>query len=421
MIDLHAMGAAARQAARQMARASNAVRAQALEALAAALEGGQESLLAANQVDIEAARAAGLAPALIDRLTLTPERLRSLAADVRAVAGQPNPLGTRFDERVLANGLRVHRQRVPLGVLGVIYESRPNVTIDVAALAVRTGNVAILRGGTESLHSNRALLGAVHAGLQAAGLPQAAVQFIDDPDRAHVAGLLRLHEYVDLIIPRGGNALHEFCRANSTIPVITGGIGICHLYVDASADLDAALPVIRNAKVQRPSVCNALDTLLVHRSVAEQFLPRVVACLRQDGVRFRAEPAALAVLRPDGADDALGEAGPEDFDTEWLSLVLGLKVVDGLEAAIAHIAEHSTAHSDGILTQTAEHAERFADEVDSAVVYVNASTRFSDGAQLGLGAEVAVSTQRLHARGPMGLPELTTYKWVVRGDYTVRD
>jgi glutamate-5-semialdehyde dehydrogenase len=235
-----------------------------------------------------------------------------------------------------------------------------------------------------------------------------------------VSELLRLNEYVDLIIPRGGNTLHEFCRANSNIPVITGGMGICHLYVDESANLAAALPVIRNAKVQRPSVCNALDTLLVHRAVAATFLPQVVATLAEDGVNFRAEPRALAALGNGPTPEGVAAAGSEDFDSEWMALVLGLKVVDGLDEAMEHIAAHSTAHSDGILTQTAANADRFVAEVDSAVVYVNASTRFSDGAQLGLGAEVAVSTQRLHARGPMGLPELTSYKWVVQGDYTIR-
>jgi glutamate-5-semialdehyde dehydrogenase len=420
MIDLNGMGLAARQAARRLALSSNADRRRTLEALAGALEEDQAAILEANQVDVAAAKQSGLTAALIDRLTLAPARLEGIAADVRTVADLPDPLGTRYDERTLPNGLRVHRQRVPIGVLGVIYESRPNVTIDVAALAIRTGNCAILRGGSETVRSNRALLGAVQAALRLGGLPVAAVQFVDDPDRRYVTELLRLHDYVDLIIPRGGNQLHEFCRATSNIPVITGGIGICHLYVDASADLAAALPVIRNAKVQRPSVCNALDTVLVHQAVALEFLPQVVARLGEDGVVFRAEPRALAALGGVKAPAVVSPAGPGDFDTEWLSLVLGLKVVDDLDQAMAHVTAHSTAHSDGILTQTAAHAERFVAEVDSAVVYVNASTRFSDGAQLGLGAEVAVSTQRLHARGPMGLPELTSYKWVVQGDYTVR-
>lgn len=422
MIELESMGKAAKQAARHMARASDAVRRQALAGVVAALARQQDAILEANARDVAAAQANGLTPALVDRLTLTPARLKGITADVVTVAELPDPVGTRFDERTLPNGLRVRRQRVPLGVLGVIYESRPNVTIDVAALAIRTGNVAILRGGKETLVSNCALLAAVHAGLQVAGLPETAVQFISDPDRKYVTELLRLHEYVDLIIPRGGNALHTYCRANSTIPVITGGMGVCHLYVDSSADLAALVPVVRNAKVQRPSVCNALDTLLVHAAVAKECLPRIVATLAADGVEFRAESRALAALGSAGANGAAVQAaGPEDFDTEWMALVLGLKVVDDLDEAIAHIAAHSTAHSDGILTETAANAERFVAEVDSAAVYVNASTRFTDGAQLGLGAEVAVSTQRLHARGPMGLPELTTYKWVIEGDYTIRE
>ena len=419
-MDLIFMGRQARRAARRMALASDADRRRALAALAEGLGAQQAAIEAANQQDVAAARQAGLTPALVDRLTLTPARLRGMAEDVLTVAALPDPLGTRFDERTLANGLRVRRQRVPIGVLGVIYESRPNVTVDVAALAIRTGNVAILRGGKETIRSNQALLAVVQAALAEAGLPAAAVQFIDDPDRRYISELLRLNDYVDLIIPRGGAALHDFCRANSNIPVITGGMGICHLYVDDSADLAAALPVIRNAKVQRPSVCNALDTVLVHQAIAADFLPQVVAALAEDGVTFRAEPRALQALGDSAAPEVVSAAGRQDFDTEWMALVLGLKVVDGLDEAMDHIAAHSTAHSDGILTQTTANAERFTAEVDSAVVYVNASTRFSDGAQLGLGAEVAVSTQRLHARGPMGLPELTSYKWVVQGDYTVR-
>jgi len=313
-------------------------------------------------------------------------------------------------------------------VLGVIYEARPNVTVDVAGLAVKTGNAAILRGGSETMNSNRELTSAIRQALEESGLPADVIQWVSDPDRAHVLELLHLDESVDMIIPRGGAGLHEFCRRNSHIPVITGGIGICHLFVDATADLEKALPVIYNAKVQRPSVCNALDTVLVHQSVAAEFLPRIVAHLSPAGVSFRAEPRAQAYLHdPDLASDpatpllpGVLPAGPEDFDTEWLSLVLGLKVVNNLDEAIAHIRQHSTAHSDGILTEEAAHARRFVERVDSGVVYVNASTRFTDGAQLGLGAEVAVSTQRLHARGPLGLRELTTYKWVVEGDYHVR-
>ncbi len=420
MTDLNAMGQAARAASRTLARASNAARCHALETLAASLTDQQAGILAANAQDVAAARANGLSDALVDRLTLTPARLDGMAADLHTIVALPDPLGERFDERTLHNGLQVHRQRVPIGVIGVIYESRPNVTVDTAALAVRTGNAAILRGGKETLASNRALVALVQAALQAAGLPAAAVQFVDDPDRRYVTDLLRLHHYVDVIIPRGGAALHSFCRENASIPVITGGMGVCHLYVDASADLARALLVISNAKVQRPSVCNALDTVLVHQAVAAQCLPLIVAQLGKLGVTFRAEPRAMAALGGAAAPAGVQAAGPEDFDTEWMALTLGLKVVDNLDEALDHITAHSTAHSDGILTETPAHADRFVAEVDSAAVYVNASTRFTDGAQLGLGAEVAVSTQRLHARGPMGLPELTIYKWVVRGDYTVR-
>ncbi len=298
-------------------------------------------------------------------------------------------------------------------------KSRPNVTVDVAGLCIKTGNAAILRGGSETLNTNRVLVRVIRDELEACGLPVDAVQFIDDPDRALVHALLQLHQHVDMIIPRGGASLHEFCRLNSRIPVITGGIGICHLFVDASADLQASIQVIRNAKIQRPTVCNALDTALVHQAVAAEFLPALVARLAEDGVTFRAHPSAIPYL---GAElpTCVSPAGPDDFDTEWLSLVLGLKVVGNLDEAMQHIAAHSTAHSDGILTGDEANARRFVADVDSAAVYVNASTRFTDGAQLGLGAEVAVSTQRLHARGPMGPRELTTYKWVVQGDYHTR-
>lgn len=414
---LEQMGRQAREAFDLLSRTDGETRAGAVHAIADALEADIDAVRAANARDVEDARREGLSPALVDRLTLTEARLDGLVADVRALADLPDPVGTAFDERTLPNGLRVSRRRVPLGVLGVIYESRPNVTVDVAALAVKTGNTVILRGGKETLASNRALIETIHRALRSTGLPETCVQFIDDPDRKLVGELLRLNDYVDVIVPRGGEGLHRYCRENATIPVITGGIGVCHLYVDADADLEAALPVVRNAKVQRPTVCNALDTLLVHAAIAERFLPRVVEALAEDGVAFRAEEEAAKLLdHPD-----VRPAGSGDFDTEWLSLTLGLKVVPDLEAALAHIQAHSTGHSDGILTGSQAHAERFIHAIDSSAVYVNASTRFTDGGQLGLGAEVAVSTQRLHARGPMGLSEMTTYKWVVLGDYTVRE
>lgn len=418
MSTLRTTGAAARVAARILALAPALQRTQALHALADALRTQQQPVLAANAADLAAARSAGISEPLAERLLLNERRLDAMAADVAAVAAAPDPIGEKFDERTLAKGLQVHRQRVPLGVLGVVYESRPNVTVDVAALCLRTGNAAILRGGSEALRSNLALGALVRNALAAAGLPVSAIQLIESTDRAQLLELLQLQEHLDLLIPRGGNALHQFCREHSRVPVITGGVGVCHLYVDASANQVAALDVIYNAKVQRPSVCNALDTLLVDEALAPVLLPAVVARLGAAGVAFRADGAALAVL---AGNPAVSAAAAADFDTEWLALVLGLKVVSGLDEALAHIAQHSTAHSDGILTQTEAHAARFVAEVDSAGVFVNASTRFNDGGQLGLGGETAVSTQRLHVRGPMGISELTTYKWVVRGNYAVRE
>jgi len=284
---------------------------------------------------------------------------------------------------------------------------------------LKSGNAVILRGGSETINSNRILVKGIRSALTNAGIDPAAVQFIDDSSHEPISQLLKMHQYVDLLIPRGGAALHTFCRENSTIPVITGGIGICHLFVDASANLEKSIEVIRNAKVQRPSVCNALDTVLVHRDVAMELVPRLIESLQQDGVSFRVEEELLRSLNIQ-PNSAVQIASSQDFDTEWLSLVLGIKAVSNLEEAIQHIADHSTHHSDGILTEDRANAARFTREVDSAAVYVNASTRFTDGGQLGLGAEVAVSTQRLHARGPMALRELTTYKWVIEGDYQTR-
>jgi glutamate-5-semialdehyde dehydrogenase len=418
-ISIPDLGRRARKASRTLARASTEKKNQSLQALAALLESNAKAILDANAQDVDDAGRAGLTPALIDRLTLNPARLAGIASDLRDVAALPDPVGERFDERTLPNGLKLRRQRVPIGVLGVIYESRPNVTIDIAGLAVKTGNAAILRGGSETIRSNRALVEAVRQALARAGLPEDSILFVDDPDRALVAELLALDGSVDMIIPRGGESLHRYCRENARMPVITGGMGICHLFVDESADLEKSLPVIRNAKIQRPSVCNALDTVLVHRAVAAKVLPAIVNLLVKDGVVFRAHENALPFL-PQPLPAAVRPAGPEDFDTEWMALILGLKVVDSLQEAMEHIAAHSLDHSDGILTENRAHAERFMAEVDSSAVYVNASTRFTDGGQFGLGAEVAISTQRVHARGPLGLRELTIYKWVAEGEYHVR-
>ena len=420
-VNLKSMAHEARQAALKLRILSREDKDRALSLLAEKIMAEQDAIIAANVEDLAQAEAAGLAPAMIDRLRLDGDRLAGIAADLRRVTELDDPVGGIFDERVMPNGLRVHKQRVPIGVLAVIYESRPNVTIDVSGLALKSGNAVILRGGSETLHSNRALMAVIREALAESGLPRGAVQFIDSSDRGLVMDMLQMGDEIDMLIPRGGAGLHRFCRENSRIPVITGGIGVCHLFVDQSADLPAAVNVIRNAKVQRPSVCNALDTVLVHQAVAAEAIPAIVRTLSAEGVSFRFGPDALGVMAAHPAlQEFVAPAGPDDFDTEWLSLVLGIKVVAGLEEALDHIQTHSTGHSDGILTQDPTNADCFVQAVDSAAVYVNASTRFTDGSQLGLGAEVAISTQRLHARGPMALEALTTYKWVIRGENHVR-
>jgi glutamate-5-semialdehyde dehydrogenase len=420
MTDLIAMGTAAKTAARKLAPLSTIEKNQALLAIADELEAQADMVLAQNALDIADGRAKGLRDALLDRLLLTGQRIEALAADTRRIVDLIDPVGTEMDSRRLPNGLQLSKRRIPIGVLGVIYEARPNVTIDIATLSLKTGNAVILRGGSETLRSNLALVNVIQSALERAGLPQSAVQYIEDPDRALVTELLRLHKYVDMIIPRGGAGLHQLCREQSTIPVITGGIGICHIYVDESADLERAVDIIENSKVQRPSVCNALDTLLVHPTVAEELLPNVAARLAISDVELRADGDAFDILQSNGHGARIVPAGPDDFDQEWLALILGIKIVPGLDEAIGHIYEHSTEHSESILTNDWSNASRFVDEVNSSAVFVNASTRFNDGGQFGLGAEVAVSTQKLHARGPMGLEELTTYKWVCIGDGHIR-
>jgi len=413
---LEEMGQRARTAARMLARSSTAQRDAALVAMADELIADKAAILSANDADMRMGREAGLNAALLDRLLLNTARLEAIADDVRTVAALPDPLHETFDHGVLPNGLRVEKRRVPLGVIGIVYEARPNVTADVAALCLKSGNGAILRGGKEITRSAAALVHALGRGIEQAGLPADVLQLITDPDRERVRELLTLDRYVDIIIPRGGAGLHEFCRRTATIPVITGGIGVCHAYVDHTALIDQVALIIVNAKVQRPSVCNALDTLLIERAAAAKVLPRVGAALHEHGVEMRADAEAFAILRENGeADWHVVPATADDWGTEFLALVLSIRVVDGLDQALDHIATYSTGHSETILTSDHAIAERFLHEVDSAAVYSNASTRFTDGAQLGLGAEIAVSTQKLHARGPMGLRELTSYKWVVRG------
>ncbi|KOY38154.1 glutamate-5-semialdehyde dehydrogenase, partial [Vibrio parahaemolyticus] len=389
---------------------------QALAIIADELEANSAAILAANAKDIELGREAGLTDALLDRLLLNEERLTAIANDVRNVISLNDPVGSEIDSKVLENGMSLSRRRVPLGVVGVIYEARPNVTIDIAALCLKTGNASILRGGKETFFSNMELVKVIQSALAKANLPAASVQYIEKPDRELVSQLLKLDDYVDMIIPRGGAGLHKMCKENSTIPVIIGGFGISHIFVDESADLEKSLNVVENSKVQRPSACNSLDTLLVHEKIAAQFLPMIVERMN-DKVTFVTEPKAKALM-PQATQ--IRDAVEGDFDTEWLSYTLGVKVVSDVKDAIDHMRVHNASHSDAIMTNSLENSELFINSVGSAAVYVNASTRFTDGAQFGLGAEVAVSTQKLHARGPMGLEELTSYKWVGKANYLAR-
>ncbi|EOW9105913.1 glutamate-5-semialdehyde dehydrogenase [Vibrio cholerae] len=415
-MDLTVLGKAAKAASFQLATASTAQKNQALAIMADQLEAQSASILAANAKDIALGREAGLSDAMLDRLLLNESRLQAIANDVRNVIKLNDPVGSEIDSRVLENGMSLARRRVPLGVVGVIYEARPNVTIDIAALCLKTGNAAILRGGKETFFSNMELVKVIQSALDKAALPAASVQYIEKPDRELVTQLLKMDDYVDMIIPRGGAGLHKMCKENSTVPVIIGGFGISHIFVDESADLDKSVAVIENAKVQRPSACNALDTLLVHQAIAKPLLDKLIAKLNGK-VAFVAEPKAKALM---SAAAELRDAQAGDFDTEWLSYTLGVKVVQDVQEAIEHMREHNASHSDAIMTNDLYNAELFVNTAGSAAVYVNASTRFTDGAQFGLGAEVAVSTQKLHARGPMGLEELTSYKWVGKANYLSR-
>ncbi|WP_018650824.1 glutamate-5-semialdehyde dehydrogenase [Actinobacillus capsulatus] len=385
---------------------------QALLTIAQQLEQRSAEILAANAKDIEFAKNQGISTAIIDRLLLNESRLQGIANDVRNVAKLADPVGQVIDGGVLNSGLKIERQRVPLGVILTIYEARPNVTIDVASLCLKTGNAVILRGGKETKFTNAVLVEVVQQALEAAGLPKLAVQTVTNPDRALLLELLKLDRYIDMVIPRGGAGLHQFCKENSTIPVIVGGIGVCHMFVEKSADQQKALELIANAKTQRPSTCNTLETLLVEKEIAVEFLPKLANRMKALGVTLH-------------ADDLQKAEGIEPLDQarmrqEWLSLDLNVVVVDNLAKAVEHIREYGSQHSEAILTSDYQLARQFVAQVDAAAVYINASTRFTDGGEFGLGAEVAVSTQKLHARGPMGLEALTTYKWVCEGDYLVR-
>ena len=403
----------AKAAARALATASSDAKRSALLAMADALEDGVEEILRANRADTEAARAEGVGPAVLDRLTLTEERIAQTAAGVRQIAGLPDPIGRVIEERGLDNGLRIRKVRVPMGIVGVIYEGRPNVTVDAAALAVQAGNAVLLRGSRVAEHSNAALIETLRSAGEGAGLPPGAIQLVP-PTRESAEEMMRARGFLDLLIPRGGNDLIATVVRESQVPVIETGVGNCHVYVDRDADLEKALRILVNAKVQRPGVCNAAETFLVHRDVAGRFLPKAVAALQEHGVTIFGDEEVRA------AGQGVERAGEEEYGTEFLDLRIAGRVVGSVDEAIDHIARYGTRHTEAIVTESRETARRFVDAVDSAAVMVNASTRFTDGFEFGMGAEIGISTQKLHARGPMALPELTSYKWVVEGDGQTR-
>ena len=411
---------AAKAASRKLAGLSTLVKNRALEAIADSLLARQDEVLAANAQDVERARDAGLADAPLNRLRLTPEKIAGIAADVRNVALLADPVGEVIDGRRLPNGLQVSRRRVPLGVLAAVFESRPNVTIDIASLCLKSGNACLLRGGSEAIRSNTVLARIAREAETDAGVPEGALQLVEKTDRALVGQLLTLREYIDIVVPRGGAELIRFVAENARMPVLTGGVGVCHTYVDAAADLDKALNIAVNAKTRNWSICNALDTLLVHAGVAAGFLPRIGRAWAEKGVELRCDERSLAFLGSSGDGVRAMPAAADDFGREFLAPVAAVRVVDSLDEALEHIARYGTGHSDAIVTEDFSAARRFTDEVDTAVVYVNASTQFTDGAQFGLGAEIIDSTQKTIARGPVGLREITTYKWIVQGDGQVR-
>ncbi len=417
MTTLQSMGAKAKIAARTLACAGP-LKDQALLAMAQALLDHAPEILAANEQDLAAARAGGMSASLLDRLALDGKRIASMADGVRQVAAQADPIGSVVSGGVRPNGMSIRRVRVPLGVVGIIYEARPNVTADAAALCLKAGNAVILRGGKEAIRSNSAILDCMAEAAVRAGLPEGCMQLVRDTSRASSVELMGLTGYLDVLIPRGGAGLIRSVVENSRVPVIETGVGNCHLYLDESADPKMAVDIAVNGKTQRPSVCNALEKLLVHEKAAPTLLPLAAKALTDRGVELRACPKALAVLAQNGISAV--PASDEDWDTEYLDLIMGVRVVESFDEAIAHIAAHSSGHSECIVTENYANARRFTNEVDAAAVYVNCSTRFTDGGEFGLGAEIGISTQKLHARGPMGVNELTSTKFIIEGDGQIR-
>lgn len=418
--ELETKGQTARAAARKLARLSTEVKNRALLRTAECLISGQQEILAANQLDCAAAEAEGMSAAMFDRLLLNPNRIEAVAEDVRTVAALPDPVGEVFDMHTLPNGLQIGRKRVPLGVIATIYESRPNVTVDISALSLKSGNAVILRGGREAFHSNLALARIVQRAATEAGIPDGAAQIIESTDRTVVDQMLKMNGIIDLIIPRGGADLIRFVAGKAAMPVLAGGIGVCHTYVDRSANLEKAVAIVYNAKVQRPTVCNALDTILVHKDIAPQFLKLIGMEFGRAGVELHGDPTSYDILQGNGPSLKLVPATEDDWGKEFLTLIAAVKVVGSLDEALDHIDRYGSGHSEAIVTEDYSAALRFLNEVDAACVYANASTRFTDGGQFGLGTEVGISTQKFHARGPLGLRELTSYKWIIFGSGQVR-
>ena len=407
--------AAAKKAAAKLAVTSTAVKNKALLAMAEALLAKQEEILAANALDMERAAAKGMKSSMLDRLKLTAARIEGMADGLRQVANLPDPVGNVLDGKTLANGLTITKVRVPLGVIGIIYEARPNVTADAAGLCLKSGNAVVLKGGSEAMESNKAVAGILSEAATAAGMPEGAIQFIDTSDRQAVQNLIHLNGLVDVVIPRGGAGLIKMVVMNATVPVIETGAGVCHTYVDASADVEMAVKIAYNAKVQRPSVCNAMETLLVHKAIADKFMPAMLAKYAEAGVEIRGDEGVQSF------DKAVVPVTEEDWATEYGDLRLSVKLVDSIEEAMEHIARFGTGHSECIVTNDYSQAQLFQKTVDAAAVYVNASTRFTDGNEFGFGAEIGISTQKLHARGPMALPELTSTKYLICGNGQVRE
>jgi glutamate-5-semialdehyde dehydrogenase len=416
------LGRRARAASRAVAKADTDTKNRALHAMAAAVRRRRAEILAANAEDLAQARAAGLEPALVDRLALSDKAVETMAEGLEEVAALPDPVGAITELVERPTGIKVGRMRVPLGVIGIVYESRPNVTADAAALCLKSGNACILRGGSEAIRANLAIAECVHEGLRAAGLPADAVLVVSTPDRAAVGELLRMHDNVDIIVPRGGKSLVERVIAESRIPMIKHLDGVCHVYIDERADVDKAVRIADNAKTQRYGTCNTMETLLVHESIAPRVLPALARIYAEKGVELRCDEAAAQLIRAalDGAAPAIKPATEQDWYTEWLAPVLGVHIVKSLDEAMAHIAKYGSQHTDAIVTEDEARARRFLREVDSSSVMVNASTRFADGFEYGLGAEIGISTDKLHARGPVGLEGLTSQKYVVLGTGQVR-